>query len=230
MLYIFLGTDIPRAKARARELTTDCEIVRLGEGGEDMSRALSFLESQGLFAKKPALIFDRACETEEGKAFIFEHAEIFHESDAFVFVIEEKLSATDAKKFPKGVHTESFDGDIQKVPAAPNVFAFTDAFLARDRKGAWVRYRSLISAGVSPEEIHGAAAWAVRSVLLALKTKDANASGLKPFVYSKSKKAGERLGVAGFESLSRELSRRYHRSRMGHGDLELLLEDLILMK
>lgn len=230
MLYIFTGSNISEAKARVQALASGYEIVRLGEGGEDTSRALSFLESQGLFVQKPALIFDRACETEEGKAFIFEHAEIFHKSDALVFVIEEKLTATDVKKFPKGVQAESFEVERASVAPPLNVFAFTDAFLAGDRKNAWVRYRALMASGVVPEEVHGALAWAVRSVLLALKAKDANASGLKPFVYSKSKKAGERLGVAGFESLSRELSRRYHRSRMGEGTLDLLLEDLILSK
>ena len=53
---------------------------------------------------------------------------------------------------------------------------------------------------------------------------------MKPFVYTKAKRAASRLGEAGAEDLSRELVRLLHSSRMGEGDLEDLLEAFLLKK
>ena len=229
MLYIFTGTDIGKAKARARELAEGYEVVVFGEGGEPIEKALGVLASHGLFVSVPALLFDRVRESEEGKHFLEEHAKILHESEALVFIIEPKLTATELKKFPSSAKKELF-GVEEVTQPQPNVFAFTDAFLLGDRKKAWIQYRTLISAGSSAEEIHGAMMWAVRSMLLSLKTSGPTEAGLKPFVYSKSKKFGEKMGIEKAEALSSSLISAYHRSRMGEGGLDLLLEDLLLAK
>jgi hypothetical protein len=53
---------------------------------------------------------------------------------------------------------------------------------------------------------------------------------LKPFVYSKAKRAAERIGPEKAESLSRELVSLYHAARAGEGPLEDLLEAFLLKK
>ncbi|PIR85058.1 hypothetical protein COU15_02700 [Candidatus Kaiserbacteria bacterium CG10_big_fil_rev_8_21_14_0_10_45_20] len=229
MLYIFTGTDIGKAKARARELAKEYELVVFGEGGEPIEKALGVLASHGLFVSMPALLFDRVRESEEGKVFLEDYAQALHESKVPVFIVEPKLTATELKKFPSSAKKEFFGAEEITQPQ-PNVFAFTDAFLSGDRKRAWIQYRTLMLAGSSAEEIHGAMVWAVRSMLLSLKTSGPTEAGLKPFVYSKSKKFGEKIGIEKAETLSSSLISAYHRSRMGEGGLDLLLEDLLLAK
>jgi len=228
MLYVFTGTDTARAKTEARTRTKKAELVVFGEGALNIELAPSYLASQGLFTPAFALMLDRPLDSAESKALLKEHAKAFHESAVPVFIIAPTLSAVDKKLFPKGVVFEEFAVKGAKEAPRPNVFAFTDTVLKGDRKAAWIQYRKLIAAGIVPEEIHGTLSWAARSVLIAGKTNSAAEAGLKPFVFTKSKRVFDKLGAARAESLSRELVHTYHHARMGKGNLELKLEQLIL--
>ena len=230
MLYVFSGTDTAKAKVEARKLAKGCEVIAFGEGGESFDRVMSYVGSRGLFAPEIALLIDRPLENTEGKALIEEHAEALHKADIKTFVITGPLSATDKKLFPRGAEFKEFEPKGKQEYVRPNVFGFTDAFLAGDRKKTWIGYRKLISEGVAPEEIHGALMWAIRSALISAKTKSATEAGLKPFVYSKSKRAAEKLGIEKVEQYSRELVAAYHQARSGVGELGLNLELVLLEK
>jgi len=230
MLYVFTGTNTAKAKAEARKLSKKAEMVMFGEGGEPFERAPSYLGSSGLFVPEVALIIDRPLETAEGKELIETHAEALHKASLSVFVIAPKLSVVEKKLFPKGVEFKEFESKGKVEYVRPNVFGFTDAFLAGNKKQMWIGYRKLLSEGVVVEEIHGALMWAVRSALISAKTKSATEAGLKPFVYTKSKRVAEKLGVEKIEQYSRELVGGYHRARMGDGNLEMNLEMLLLEK
>jgi len=112
----------------------------------------------------------------------------------------------------------------------PSVFELTDAFALGDRKNAWILYRKLVESGSAAEEIHGALSWQARAMVLASKAKTAEEAGLKPFVYSKAKRAASKMTVEQTEEISRELVKILHTSRMGGGDLEDLLEVFLLKK
>ena len=236
MLYVFTGSDTAAAKAEARKRVADAgaEVVLVGEGGEPFDRALGYLGARGLFAPKVALIVDRITETAEGKEILEKHGQAMHDSDALVFLIEPDIGSREHSnilqnvRMLKGAKIEEFEREGVVAEERPNVFAFTDAFMSGDKKRSWIGYRRLIDGGISAEEIHGALMWAVRSALLATKTKSAADSGLKPFVYEKSKRAAAKLGTDKVENLSRSLVRVYHRARSGEGDMEMLTEALIL--
>lgn len=228
MLYVFTGSDTAAAKAEARKCAEGYELVMVGEGGESYEAMMGYLGARGLFATKVALLVDRMLETAEGKALIEAHGDAMQESDALIFLIEPDLGAAEKKLLPKGVKIEEFEREGVVAEERPNVFAFTDAFMSGDKKRSWIGYRRLVESGIAAEEIHGALMWAVRSALIAAKTKSATESGLKPFVYSKSKTAATKLGINKVEDLSRSLVRAYHRARSGDGDLEMLTEALIL--
>lgn len=230
MLYVYTGSDTKKAKDAARKKAGSAEVVLFGEGGEAFGTAPSYLGSSGLFAPKTVLIIDRPLESSEGKTLIEESGEMFVAADTDVFVIAGSVKATDKKLFPKEAEFEEFESKAKAEYVRPNTFAFADSFLAGDRKKMWIGYRKLITEGVSPEEIHGTLSWAVRSALLAGKTKSATESGLKPFVYSKSKRAFEKLGEEKVEKYSRSLVSVYHRARAGEGTLENNLELLLLEK
>ncbi|MEK7613357.1 MAG: hypothetical protein AAB439_00560 [Patescibacteria group bacterium] len=227
MLHLLIGVDVVAAKAEARKRAKG-EVVVFGEGAQSFDTALSYLGSQGLFAPKISLLFDRALESAEGKALFEEHAETLHSHDTDVFVIETSLNAEVKKLFPKGVEVTDFGK--KEAEEKPMPFTLTDLFMAGDRKGAWIEYQKLLGQGLSAEEIHGTLSWAVRSALLSAKTKSADEAGLKPFVYTKSKRFAEKLGVNVVENLSRKLVHIYHRARAGQGDMTLGIEKLILEK
>lgn len=228
MLFVFTGTDTARAKAEARKLAKKAELVLFGEGGETFEHAPSYLGSSGLFAPEVALLIDRPLETAEGKTLIEEHGDALHKADISAFIITGPLKATDKKLFPKGAEFKEFESKGKQEYVRPNVFGFTDTFLAGDKKKTWIGYQKLLHEGVSPEEIHGALSWAVRSALTSLKATSATAAGLKPFVYTKSKRAAEKIGEAKVEQYSRDLVRAYHDARSGRGTMALNLEALLL--
>lgn len=226
MLYVFSG-DTKKAKEEAKKLSKKAEIVLFGEGGHLFLEAPSYLGS-GLFTKEVALIVDEPLETAEGRELLEKYGEELNKSENNVFVVISDLKVAEKKLFPRGTKFEKFESKTVKAPERPNMFAFTDAFLSGDKKKTWLGYRKLISSGISAEEIHGVLMWAIRSTLLSLKTNSAGEAGLKPFVYTKSKRAGEKLGEEKVENLSRELVAVYHRARAGEGEMELGLERMML--
>ena len=230
MLYILTGSDVTKAKARAKKLALGHEVVRFGEGAEPFANITGFLSAQGLFASKVALVVDRPLEDNEGKEILRGRAKEFVDSGTLVIVIEPALDAPTKKRLPKAAVIEEFETKKKEVAPPQSVFALTDAFLAGDRKKTWILYRRLIEDGASPEEIHGALAWQARALVLAGKTKSATESGLKPFVYSKAQRAGVHLKEGEAETFSRELMHLVHRSRLGGGDLEDMLEAFLLKK
>lgn len=227
MLYLFVGPDTPKAKARVRKDALG-EVVVVGDGGVSFEEAPILVSSQGLFSKRLTLLLDRPLQNAAGRALIAEHAELLHESSTDVYVVESELALADKKLFPKGVSVTEFGKKVAEERPLP--FTLADAFLAHDRKRAWIEYQKLRSAGISSEEIHGTLSWAVRSALIASKTKSPDEAGLKPFVYTKSRRAAEKLGLAQVEELSRKLVALYHRARAGEGDMALGIERLLLEK
>ncbi len=229
MLYILTG-DTVKAKARAMKIAEGAELVRFGESGEAFTGVLGYLSSRGLFAPKVALLLDRPLEDPDGKILLTERAEDLLEGDALVIVIEPILSVPIQKGIPKGATLENFEVQEKTTTPTLSAFALTDSFAAGNRKDSWITYRRLIDSGSEPQEIHGILMWQARAMVLASKAKTASEAGLKPFVYSKTKKAGARLGEAGCEEISRELVRMVHQSRLGGGNLGDLLEAFLLKK
>ena len=227
MLHLFIGINTAAAKTRARKSVRG-EAVFFGEGAHAFETALTYLSSRGLFSENITLILDRPFETTEGKALLEAHAQALHESSVDVYVIETSLSAEQKKFFPKNATVEDFGKAEKEERLLP--FALSDAFMSGDRKNAWIEYQKLMSHGMTPEEIHGTLSWVVRSALLAAKTKSATEAGLKPFVYTKSKRVAEKHGIAHVEELSRRLVALYHSARAGEGALALLLESFLLEK
>lgn len=229
VLYVLTG-DIVKAKARAQVLAKDSELVRFGESGEAFANVLGYLSSRGLFAPKVSLLLDRPLEDADGKTLLAERAKDLIEGDALVIVIEPALPAATLKAIPNGAHLEDFRIKEKAEEPTLSAFALTDSFAAGDRKGSWITYRRLIDSGSAPEEIVGILMWQARAMVAASKAKTASEAGLKPFVYSKAKKAATRLGEGGCEEVSRELVRIVHQSRAGGGALGDLVEAFLLKK
>jgi hypothetical protein len=79
-----------------------------------------------------------------------------------------------------------------------------------------------------PEEIHGTLFWCFKNIVLVSKSKDSNESGLKPFVYSNTKKALTKFNEEELNTKFWELTKLLGDSRRGEASLDLLLERWIL--
>ncbi len=229
MLYVLVGSDFVKIKKRIAEIAKGFELVRFGEAAEAFAGAPAKLGASGLFSPKVALHLDKPLEDADAKALVLEHAKAFANSETPVILTASALDAETKKKIPKNASVETFEEKTEGEGASQSTFALTDAYVKGDRKQTWVLYREFIESGASAEELHGILSWQVRALVLASKTKSATEAGLKPFVYTKAKSALTRMNVHP-EEISRELVSLYHRSRMGQGSLEDLLEIFLLKK
>ncbi len=230
MLKIFTGSDTMRQKVEAQKLAQGYEMVKFGEGGEPFENVMGYLSQRGMFQSKVALFLDRPFDDAVAKESLIESLEVLQKADALVLIIQPDIHAATLKKIGKHADVLYFDAPQASEEPGPSVFALTDAFAEGKRKDSWILYRRLIESGTAVEEIHGALAWQARALVLASKTKSAIESGLKPFVYSKAKRAAARFKEGEADQLSRDLMHMVHQSRLGQGPLEELLEAYLLKK
>jgi hypothetical protein len=109
-----------------------------------------------------------------------------------------------------------------------NIFALTDAVGARHKREAWVLYQKALASGMVAEEIFWKIAWIVKSMLLASRTADYSETDMKEFPYKKAKGYAKNFSPAELENLSESLVLGYHKARRGIGEIETLLEKVIL--
>ena len=109
-----------------------------------------------------------------------------------------------------------------------NIFTLTDAFGRRAKKEAWVLYQQALLAGVSAEEIFFKLFWQAKSMLLASRTQSAIEADMKSFPYSKAKSFLKNFKLGELEKLSENLIVGYHKARRGEGEVETLVEKILL--
>ncbi len=123
---------------------------------------------------------------------------------------------------------EESDAIGPKAKSGFNIFSFTDAVGARNKKDAWVLYQKALASGMVPEEIFWKIVWAIKTMLLAKVTKSADEADMKPFPYSKAKSNLVNFKEGDLESLSQSLLVGYHNARRGKGEIGTLVEKTIL--
>ena len=109
-----------------------------------------------------------------------------------------------------------------------NIFALTDALGARDKKRAWILYQQALVAGRSAEEVFFKLFWQAKTMLIASRTKSVGETDMKPFPYSKAKSFLKNFKQGELEKLSEDLVIGYHQARRGEGEVETLVEKILL--
>jgi len=109
-----------------------------------------------------------------------------------------------------------------------NIFTLTDALGAKKKKEAWVLYQKALAAGLSAEEVFFKIVWQVKSMLIASKTKSVAETDMKAFPYSKAKSFLRNFKSGELEKLSEDLVIGYHQARRGEGEIETLVEKMLL--
>ncbi len=115
-----------------------------------------------------------------------------------------------------------------KARAEFNIFAFTDAIGAKKKKDAWVLYQKALASGMVAEEIFWKVVWQVKSLLLAKRTNSSMESGQNAFVYQKAKSFLKNFKEGELENISESLVVGYHEARRGKGEIDTLIEKILL--
>ncbi|MBX4181495.1 hypothetical protein KW807_01360 [Candidatus Parcubacteria bacterium] len=132
---------------------------------------------------------------------------------------------------PTGKHSvseELLTPSVGEVGAPFNIWAFTDAIGARKKRDAWVLYHKALASGMAAEEVFYKFVWQVKTMLIASKTHSAEEAEMKSYPYSKAKGFLKNFKATELEKLSEALVIGYHKARRGHGEVETLVEKMLL--
>ncbi len=251
MIYLFYGTDKIRARAVAHQAVSAAqkkhaaaEFFKLAAENFTENKLDELTASQGLFYSGSVVFADSLFDTEDaGEVLIKKMKEISESPNFFVF-LEERLNKKELEKFEKyAQRIEEFKKAERKLSKKEELakkgekidfFEFTDALGARDKKELWTLYQDALFEGVPSEEVHGIFFWQIRSMLCAMKSKDAAEAGLNPFVYGKAKNYARNYGKTTEEAqeklrqMSANLCDMYHEAHRGDIDFAVGLEMFIL--
>lgn len=216
MIYFYHGTDTDKARKKAHDLIDsllkkkpDASFFKLDSETFSTSQVNEYVESQGLFASKYIVFFDRLCEKKEIKEEFVGLLKEISESENIFIILEGKLDkATLTKIEKKAEKTLTFELEEKEAKPTYNAFALADAFAKRNKKEVWVLYRNAIDKGEAPEALHGMIFWKVKTMILS-----GFSSGWKE---DELKKVMDELVVL------------YHDARRGKHELETGLEAFIL--
>lgn len=253
MIYFIHGTDIDKAKTKARDLVDslrkkkpDASFFKIDGDNWNPAAMEEYVGGQGLFENKFIILVDRVGEDKEHREQLVDAVPMMAESNNIFIILEGKLDKASLGKIEKKAEkTQEFalagagagDGPTGggkngkgagKGADDFNIFALGDALGRRDKKQLWVLYRQAIDAGKSPEEIHGALFWQVKSIVIASRVASVGESGLAPFVYSKSKGFAGNFSPAELTRLFDDLISISHDARRGMHELEVALERVLL--
>lgn len=131
------------------------------------------------------------------------------------------------KVVPEGLEEEDAIGPQAKADF--NIFALTDAIGARSKRDAWVLYQKALAAGMTAEDVFfRVVLWQVKAMLIALRTKSVEETDMKPFPYIKAKSFLKNFSTSELQNLSTDLVSGYHQVRRGKGEVETLVEKILL--
>jgi DNA polymerase III delta subunit len=142
----------------------------------------------------------------------------FYHQDLFGIVVD----------FAPEIEEEKIDLVGPKGKSDFNIFSLTDAIANRNKKEAWVLYEKALASGMSAEEIFWKVVWQVKTLLLASRTKTAEEAGMKAYPYSKAKSSLKNFKTGEVEKMSEDLVVGYHNIRRGEGEMETLIEKILL--
>lgn len=209
----------------------DASVFKINSENFNEDELKELIGGQALFNQKYIVTLSRLLEVPEAEDFLMNNLKELAESENVFVWVEEKVNSKTLEKISKkSEKVQNFEE--KKVSQGSlkdsfNIFALADAVGEKNSKKAWLLYVEALKF-FTPEEIYGTLWWQVKSMVIASKSKSAGDSGLKPFVYSKSKRYSEKFEEDKLQNLSDDMIDAYHLSRRSGSDLGLRLEKIIL--
>lgn len=226
MLHIFLGENESETRVEAKRFAKDLILDASNKVNEiDVDSPVLFDElilSQSLFGGTFVYFIDLFGKNKETMSQFEENFEKFVDSKNIFVISLLDFVGKNKKIFLHNV--DSKKTDKKEI----SIFSLSDAIAKKDKKNAWLLYRSFLDRGMSPEEIHGTIFWQIKSLALAKVSNDAISAKMKPFVFSKAKGFLENFKDGEVENWLSRLVEIYHKSHRGEYKLENALEVFIL--
>ena len=235
MFYFLYGKNSKESRKKLHSLVEilhskrpGSEIFRINDENWSDAQFDELLVAQGLFDQKYIIVLDSLFSKKEIKEFILERAKEMKESDNVFLILESDADKKTVDKISKYAEkVQEFADDSIKVERF-NTFALADAFGKRDKRSLWVGYLKAIDLGISPEEIGGVLFWQVKNILIVKKTKDAKESKLSPFADSKARVFSKNFTMEEIGHQARSIVEATQAVRQGEGEMEVLLEKIVL--
>jgi len=203
---VYKRQDNKKKSVYLKTLTKNSDPIVLRDSDVSKEAINNYAGAASLFGDKLVVVVENIIS--EGKVFLNDEElkQLKDSQNTFIF-IEDKLLASNEKKYKKFAEIVSFEE--KKTVQAPkiNTFAIADAFGQQDKIKAWILYREAVDAGVEPEPISGILFWKIKTMLL---------NGTRVFTPEALKKQ------------SSELVSLYHRAHRGETDFVIGLEQFIL--
>ena len=234
MLYLFYGTDRNKALEKALgiidkklEEKRDAMVFKVDTASLSQNMLIELSGGQGLFEQKYIVHLKDVMDDDAAKDVVMGFLKDIKESDNVFIWTDGAILKKDLTKIEK--HADKMWEHVakEKVEEKHNIFGIANYLVARDKKNLWIEYQKLREHFV-PEEIHGTLFWAFKNIALVANTKSAADTGLKPFVYSNTKKALDKYSREEISDRLWSLTRILGDSRRGEGELDVLLERWVL--
>ncbi|MEI6553821.1 MAG: hypothetical protein WCO09_04580 [bacterium] len=236
MLYLIYGTNSNKVRTKQKELISIMQSKRpdvllhkvTAENWNDTILD-ELLSSQGLFLIKYIVVLDKILDDKEISAAVMGVLNEMKESNHAWIVVEEKITATNLKKFEKFTQKifnyDKIEGELDKKQRI-NAFDFAEQFAGKNKVGAWKEFLKLKDAELVGEEIHGVLWWQMKSVYLAKFSKTAEEAGLAPYSFQKALRLSKGWELKELNQILDKLVGIYHEAHKGSGDMMVELEKL----
>ncbi len=234
MIYLFLG-QYKKTLQKANNLVDvllkkqpDASLLKFNIENFENKNINDLVSAQGLFFNKNIIVLSKIFEDIDNKEIILKNInEIKGSQNIFIF-IEESLDKKSLEKFEKFAEKiQEIKIEEKKVESKFNMFSLTDSLGKRDKKNLWLLYRNALKNG-SAEEIYGILWWQLKTILIVQKSKNVSDSGLKPFVFNKTKDFLKNFKEDEIQKKAFDLVKIYHNTRRQSTEMEISLEKWIL--
>lgn len=234
MIYLFYGSDRSKALEKAlgiisKKVSEKPDAVVFKIDSENISEELlrEMCSGQTMFSQKYIVHIKDVCEKEETQKIIFSFLKEMQVSENIFIITEGGLNKSELTKIEKYSEKVFLFEKKKAIEKSENIFKLSDYLIARDKKNLWITYQKFKDT-FAVEEIHGTLFWAFKNIMIVAKTQSVDQSGLKPFVYSKTKKALKKYSQEELEEKFWQLTKMLSDSRRGEGELGVILERWML--
>jgi len=239
MIYLLYGSNLGKSRHKLHELVgsllkkkPDASHERMTDENFDAGRLEELIGGMGLFSQKAIIEVDNVFRNKEAKEAVLERIKDIAASENIFVFIEGELNKAELTKFEKNAEkVQNFEVSLDSARDKREqfkLFSLTDALGRRDRKQLWVSYQKAKMNNAADEEIHGMLFWQIKAMLQAANSSSAQAAGLNPFVYQKSKSFLQKYSLPEVKALASKLVTLYHDARRGIHDFDVALEKFIL--
>lgn len=235
MLYLLYGSDFKKTRKNLRSLVDgllkrkpNSNVFSLTEESFSPDKLEEFVGSRGLFAERYIVVLDNCFREKGAKEEILKSIKRVSESENVFIIVEESLDTPTFRKIEKYAEKVKEYGRPSVEKKDKTFFDIADALGNRDRKCLWTLYQKALLSGATAEELHGILIWQIKSMILARDSDGIDESGLKPFVYEKSKRFLVNYDKEELDNIYSKLVHAYHMARRGGGSLGGRVEEILL--